>query len=160
MKSWFLRFTLREQLMLLAMAVAVLGYIVVALVLLPMERQRDEHAARNVAAGQVLGRVDAMVTELEALRDNSSRAASGRNRNLTALLNRSAANLGLQISRLQPNSRGAVQVRFETAALEPLLRWIHRLETADGLVVEELSMSQTSAAGYVSASLRVAGTGA
>ncbi len=157
MKAWFLRFTLREQLMLLAMAVAIVTYIVVALVLVPMEQQRRERSARNVATAEALGRVDAMVTELEALRGSGNRSARGGNRNLTALLNRSVAGYGLQISRLQPNSQGAVQVRFESVPLEPLLRWIHRLETADGLLVQELSMSQVSAAGYVSVSLRVSG---
>ena len=49
-----------------------------------------------------------------------------------------------------------MQVRFESAPLGPLLRWIHDLESERGLAVEDLSMSQTATAGVVSASARIA----
>lgn len=155
MKAWFLRFSIREQVALLLMAAAVLAYCVVMLLLQPLGRSRAELAARNVATAEALRRVDDMATELRALR--SEVAASGRSggRNLTASLNSSAERYSLSISRLQPSSSGAVQLRFERAALEPLLRWIHELETAEALQVDDLSLSQTGDAGVVSATLRV-----
>ena len=106
----------------------------------------------------MLQRVDALAAELRERRRSAGdgRAAAP---NLTAQLNASADRFGLQIARLQPNSRGAVQLRFEGALLDALLRWIHHLETVEGLLLEELSISQTSSAGVVGATLRVAAPG-
>jgi general secretion pathway protein M len=73
------------------------------------------------------------------------------------VLTSSAESLGLRISRLQPNSRGGVQLRMESVAFDALLRWLHGLEEQQGLLLEEVSVSQSGAPGIVSASLRVSG---
>ncbi len=158
MKDWFLRFSLREQVYLLIMAVALTVYGLFFLVINPLSDAREELRARNESTAEALHRVDALAAELRSLRQSNT-STRGAGRNLTAQLNASANRFGLQIARLQPNSRGAVQLRFEAAVLDGLLRWIHQLETVEGLLVEELSFSQTSSAGVVSATLRVAAVG-
>ena len=156
MKAWFLRFSVREQLALLVMAFVVGAYVVAVVLVLPLGEARDDMSARNAATAEALVRVDALASELKTLRDQEGAASSTARGNLTALINRSAERYGMRPSRLQPNSRGAVQVRFEAAALDVLLRWLHDLETTQGLIVEEVSLSQTSATGIVSASTRIA----
>lgn len=156
MRAWFLRFSVREQMALLIMVVAIVAYALLMFVVLPLGDAREAMAARNVATAESLVRVDGLASELRALRDSGSAEQRSGRRNLTALLNSSAERYGLRASRLQPNSRGAVQVRFEAAALEPLLRWLYDLENGQGLMVEELSMTQSSAAGIVSATARIA----
>ena len=155
MKAWFLKYTLREQLALLAMAAAVILYLVFVLALKPMSNARTELARVNVETASQLQRVDAMAAQILSLRAAGASTRSSR-RNLSALLNQSAERFALSITRLQPNSRGAVQLRIERAPLESLLRWIHMLETQEAIAVEELSFSQTSDSGVVSASLRLA----
>lgn len=156
MKAWFLRFRVREQIALLAMAAAVFAYVLFMFFLLPLQSARSDLRTRNEATGEALARVDGLASEVRALRSKAAETASPSRRNLTARVNASAERFGLRPSRLQPNSRGAVQVRFEAATVEALLRWLHELESGQGLAVEELSMSQTSAAGIVSASARIA----
>lgn len=155
MKAWFLRFTVREQLALLLMALAVAIYLIVVLLVAPIADARRELVARNAATADALARVDRMAAEIRELRKNNAGADRSARRNLTALVNSSAERFGLRASRLQPSSSGAVQVRFESAPLGPLLRWIHDLETERGLLVEDLSMSQTATSGIVSVSARV-----
>lgn len=157
MKSWFLRFSLREQLALLSMLAAVSLYVLFVVLILPQARARTELAANNAATAATLSRVDAMASEISALRETTDRGSRSDRPGLSALLNDSANRYDLQISRMQPNSRGAVQLRLETAGLDALLRWVHHLETGENLLVEELSLNQTSNAGVVSATLRVAG---
>lgn len=159
MKDWFLKFSLRDQLALLVLGMAVLLYIAVFLVLKPMSNARLEARDRKAAYAEQLARVDTMASELAALRARGGAGNTGARRNLTSLLNRTAQNFELQISRLQPNSRGAVQLRFESAPLAGLLRYLHELETGQDLIVEELSISQTGTAGYVSATVRLAAVG-
>jgi general secretion pathway protein M len=156
MKQWFLRFTPREQLALLLMAAAVTLYAVFLLLVAPLGEARDAMASRNAATAELLARVDGMATEITALREAEAGRPAAAQRNLTARVNSSAERYGLRPSRLQPNARGAVQVRFEAAPLDALLRWVHELETGRGLAVEELSMSQTARAGTVSATARIA----
>jgi type II secretory pathway component PulM len=155
MKAWFLRFTPREQLALLAMAVAVAVYVLVLLVVVPLGEARRALAARNDAAAETLARVEGLASRIEALRTGAS-TGGGESRNLTALVNASAERFGLRPSRLQPNGRGAVQVRFEAAPLGPLLRWLHEVESERGLAVEELSLNQTQLAASVSVTARIA----
>ncbi|WP_439105939.1 type II secretion system protein GspM [Congregibacter sp.] len=156
MKVWFERYTLREQLALLAMAFAVMVYILAMFVIAPLGRARDELSARNLATAEILQRVDIMATEIKSLEGTQSNGRGTQPANLSASLNQSALRYALSVSRLQPNSQGSVQLRFESAPLDALLRWIHELETVQGLQVDDLSLSQTSSAGVVSATLRVA----
>lgn len=156
MKDWFLRFSVREQLALLLMLLAIVLFGLQRVVVSPLDEARREMAQRNETAAQSLVRVDAMASELRSLQERSGAASRGEGRNLTALVNSSAELFGLQPARLQPTSRGAVQVRFESASVAALLRWLHDLETRRGLIVDELSLSQTATAGTVSATLRVA----
>ncbi len=159
MKDWFLRFSLRDQLALLALAAALMAYLVFMLLIRPVEESRRELSARNAATAEALGRVDMMAAEVRALRAVGSTGRSSGGRNLTALLNSSADGFQLPISRLQPNSRGGVQLRFEAVSLESLLRWVYHLESAQDILVEDLSISQTSTAGIVGANLRVTARG-
>lgn len=156
MKDWFERFSLREQLALLIMFSAVFIYVVVLFVVSPLGQAREELSARNAATAVVLQRVDAMATEIQSLRGAPSDSGAASSVNLSASLNESASRYLLRVSRLQPNSQGSVQLRFESAPLDALLRWIHELETLQGLRVDDVSLSQTSTAGVVSATLRVA----
>lgn len=153
MKQWFLRFTPREQLALLVMALVVAAYLLVVAAVLPLERARAQLLDTNAATAAVLQRVDNLASAIMAQREAGSGPA--RSRNLTALLNTSAEAAGLRITRLQPDSRGAVQVRLESVPFSPLLQWMHALELSEGLVIEELSVSQAGSVGIVSATLRV-----
>ena len=65
----------------------------------------------------------------------------------------------LQVSRLQPNSRGEIQVRLEGAAFDDLLAWLHDMEQGEGLLVREVSITQAGTVGRVNATVRVAQAG-
>jgi len=67
--------------------------------------------------------------------------------------------LRLQVSRLQPNSRGEIQVRLENAAFDDLLQWLHQMEYREGLLVREVSVTQTGAVGRVNATVLIGQAG-
>ena len=154
MKDWFSRYDPREQLALLLMAVAVGLYILYFLVWAPVATMRNEMAARNDSAAQSLQRVDAMVSEVLRLRSNGEGAP--RKRNLTSLINQSTSALALPVSRLQPNSRGEIQVRLENAIFDDTLKWLHEMEYNQGLLIREVSITQSGQVGRVNASIRIA----
>jgi type II secretory pathway component PulM len=97
-----------------------------------------------------------MVSEITRLRAGG--VASTAQRNLTALVNQSTNRYGLQVSRLQPNSRGDIQVRLENAVFDDLVAWLDEIENREGLLVTEVAITRTGSSGRVNASIRIAQT--
>ena len=159
MKNWFLQFNQREQLSLLVLGFALGMYLLYMLVWSPLAGQRDRLEAQNRSVAASLERVDVMVSEVLQLRAVEGRSSGGRQRNLTSLINQSTARLQLAVTRLQPNSRGEIQVRFESAAFDDLLQWLNEMESREGLLVREASITQAGSSGRVNATVRLAQAG-
>lgn len=157
MKNWFLGLTQREQLSVLVLGIALALFAFYTLVWAPLNDRRDALAEQNAAIAQSLTRVDAMVSELLALRDSGARPSA--RRNLTSVINESTRRLQIPVSRLQPNSRGEIQVRLENAAFDDVLGWLYEIEFGEGLLVREVSITETGTVGRVNASVRVAQPG-
>ncbi len=157
MKQWFYRLNPREQLSVLVMLVAVLLYLVYIALWSPLAERRDTMASRNTATQESLQRVDAMVSEILRLRDSDNRSSNSGN--LTGLINQTTASNQLSVSRLQPNSRGEVQVRLEAVSFVSLMTWLDQLESGEGLSVLEIAITQAGASGQVNATVRFASPG-
>ena len=157
MKTWFLRLEQREQLSLLLLAFALGMYVLYMLLWSPLDSARDQLTLQNRGVSESLQRVDAMVSEITQLRDSGG--GNSKRRNLTSLINQSTGRLQLQVSRLQPNSRGEIQVRLEGAVFDDLLQWLHEMEYRESLLVREVSITQGGAVGRVNATVRIAQAG-
>jgi general secretion pathway protein M len=157
MKGWFLQHNQREQVSLLVLAFALGLYLLYMLVWSPLDSLRDKLEVQNRGVAETLQRVDAMVSEVMQIRDSGTGTSS--RRNLTSLINKSTGRLGLQVSRLQPNARGEIQVRLESAAFDTVLLWLHEMEFREGLLVREVSITQAGSAGRVNATVRIAQAG-
>jgi general secretion pathway protein M len=157
MKDWFLQHNQREQVSLLVLACALGLYLLYMLVWSPLDSMRDKLEVQNRGVAETLQRVDAMVSEVMQIRDSGTGTSS--RRNLTSLINKSTGRLGLQVSRLQPNARGEIQVRLESAAFDTVLLWLHEMEFREGLLVREVSITQAGSAGRVNATVRIAQAG-
>ncbi len=154
MKQWFAGLTQREQLSLLIMGLAIALYLVFVLILGPLTEARDRMAQQNQGVAESLQRVDVLVSQILHLRESG--ADSGARRNLTSMINRSTSSLGLQVNRLQPNSRGEVQVRLENAIFDDLVAWLHQMEYGESLLIREISVTQTGSSGRVNVTVRLA----
>lgn len=154
MKAWFLQLKQREQLSLLVLGFALTLYVLYMLVWSPLHTMRDQLAEQNRGVAGSLERVDAMVSEIMQLRNSG--ATTGQRRNLTTLINSTTRRLQLQVSRLQPNSRGEIQVRLEGAAFDDALIWLHEMEYREGLLVRDVSITPAGAVGRVNITVRIA----
>jgi len=154
MNSWYTGLNRREQLSLLVLVAVVGLYLVYMVLWSPLMNSRDEMVLRNQSMASSLARVDAMVSEVLLLR--RSGVGSTEKRNLTALINQSTNRMNLQLSRLQPNSRGELQVRLENASFDDILAWLYDMEYSQGLMVREVSLTRSGSAGRVNASIRLA----
>ncbi len=154
MKEWFAGLNQREQLSLLALGIALALYLLYMLAWAPLAERREELALQNKSVAESLQRVDAMVSEVVRLREGG--AASTAQRNLTSLVNQSTGRHGLQVSRLQPNSRGDIQVRLENAVFDDLLAWLDDVENRERLLVTEIAITRSGTTGRVNATIRIA----
>jgi len=156
-KEWFSQLNQREQLSLLLLSSALLLYLLYILVLSPLESQREQLIAQNSAVTESQGRVDAMVSQLLQLRQGGAKA--GAKRNLTSVINQSTTRLQLPVMRLQPNSRGEIQVRIENASFNDVLKWLNEMEYTESLLVREVSVTPAASAGRVNITVRIAEAG-
>lgn len=157
MKQWFAGLTQREQLSVLVMALLVGLYLVFVLLVAPLGDARDRMALQNRGVAESLQRVDLMVSQIQRLRESGN--DRGARRNLTSLINRSTSSFNLEVDRLQPNSRGEVQVRLENAVFDDLVGWLHQVEYREGVLVREASITQAGTAGRVNVTVRLAQAG-
>ena len=156
MKEWFAGLNQREQLSLVALGFALGLYFLYMLAWAPLAEHRNRLTLQNQTTAESLQRVDAMVSEITRLRAGG--VASTAQRNLTALVNQSTNRHSLQVSRLQPNSRGDIQVRLENAVFDDLVAWLDEIENREGLLVTEVAITRTGSSGRVNASIRIAQT--
>jgi len=153
MKDMFLNMTRREQIYVLVMVAVVGLWLLFTLALNPAASARETMRASNESAIDLLARVDAKATELMRLRQEGTTQNNG---SLVSAISRSSELAGLPVRRLQPNSRGEVQVRYEAVDYDDLARWLYQIELVEGLLVVEASITQAGRSGGVNASVRVA----
>ena len=139
-------------LMILAAVLSV--WVFIQVIFVELEGRRQRLTAGNEALASTLSRIDLKVEQLAALRADGG----GVQVNLTRTLSQLSETLGLPVKRLQPNSRGEVQIRFEGIAFDGLLQFLEQIEGSSGLVVVDGSISSAGNNGGVNATLRVSGT--
>jgi type II secretory pathway component PulM len=123
----------------------------------PLADEREQLALQNIAIAESQVRVDAMVSELLQLRQSGVK--TGNRRNLTSVINESTGRWQLPVMRLQPNSRGEIQVRLENAAFDDVLQWLYHMEHTEHMLVREVSLTQASTVGLVNVTARIAEAG-
>ncbi len=153
MKEWFAGLDQREQVSLLVLGIALVLYLLYMVAWAPLAERRAQLEVQNEAVAQSLQRVDAMVSEIIRLREGGGASAS--RRNLTSLVNQSTGRHGLQVSRLQPNSRGDIQVRLENAVFDDVVAWLDEVENREGLLVTEIAITRSGNVGRVNATIRI-----
>ena len=153
-RRWFESLSRRDQLALLVLALAIGVWLFIQVVFVELDGGRKRLAESNQRLVEKLNRVDLKVEQLIVLRAGGN---SGQI-NLTRTLNQASQANGLPVKRLQPNSRGEVQIRFEAVDFDDLLQFLEQIEGASGLAVLEASISSAGRAGGVNATLRISGS--
>lgn len=137
--------TPRERRLIAAAAALLAVWAVVMLVWQPLRSGRAALEADLLHADQMLARVQRLPTTAGAAPVNDDRP-------LSVIATTSAADMGLQVRRLQPQG-DAVQVQVEDASFDFVLLWIAALERDHGLRLSDLTLIRRPAPGSVAATL-------
>ena len=148
--SWFRARTPSEQVSLVALIVVGVLYCAIVLIINPIAEARDAAVLGNTRVIESKQRVEMMAAELERLRAGGGTTQAP---NLMTLVNRVSQQLALAITRLQPSANGDLQVRFESVVFEDVLAFVYQLESVEGAIVREVTVSQAQQ-GTVSATIR------
>jgi general secretion pathway protein M len=148
--SWFRARTPSEQVSLVALSVVGFLYCAIVLIINPIAAARDAAVLGNTRVIESKQRVEMMAAELERLRAGGGTTQAP---NLMTLVNRVSQQLALAITRLQPSANGDLQVRFESVVFEDVLAFVYQLESVEGAIVREVTVSQAQQ-GRVSATIR------
>ena len=154
MRAWFAAQSPRDQMALMLLTGFLFLFVLFQFALSPAGEACRQMADNNDAASAQLSRVEMKVSQLLSLRESGDAGAS---QNLSSTLSAAAQNAGLVVKRLQPNSRGEVQVRFEGVDFDALLQWLETVEGNEGLRIVDASLSDAGRSGGVNATLRVRG---
>ena len=148
--SWFRARTPSEQVSLVALSVVGVLYCAIVLIINPIAEARDAAVLGNTRVIESKQRVEMMAAELERLRAGGGTTQAP---NLMTLVNRVSQQLALAVTRLQPSANGDLQVRFESVVFEDVLAFVYQLESVEGAIVREVTVSQAQQ-GRVSATIR------
>jgi len=152
MRIWFEALSRRDQVALLVLGGALVAWLFIQAVVIELDGRRAHLVRANQLLSEQLVRVDFKVEQLAVLRAGDG----GRRVNLTQTLSQASDANDLAVKRLQPNSRGEVQIRFEGVAFDGLLRFLEQIEESSGLRVMDASVTSAGRDGGVNATLRVA----
>ncbi len=154
MQQWFYSLKRQEQIMLLLGGFVVFAYLLYVLLLRPMSLASERLETQNETASHSLAVVKILSQEYLALKSSGSEVG-GKKKNLTRLIDVTVKNNTLTMTRFQPSSSGDVQVRFENAVFDHILSWLHELETGNGIIIKDLSVTNGPATGLVNVSVRL-----
>jgi type II secretory pathway component PulM len=153
MGGWFEALSRRDQIALLVLGGALTLWLFIQLVVIELDGRRARLTRANQMLSEQLVRVDFKTEQLAGLRAGDG----GRRVNLTQTLSQASDAHNLAVKRLQPNSRGEVQIRFEGVDFDGLLKFLEDIEGSSGLRVMDASVSSAGRDSGVNATLRVSG---
>lgn len=151
-KQWFLDQSPRDQMMLSAGAIAVLLYVLLFMVLMPMYDNLERTQQRNLAAMSEQQRVRQLAGQVLAQKQSPTGATSGQN--LNALLNQSLREFGLTMENFQPSGDSA-RVRLGSSEFNKVLAWLNEMETKQGVQIKDLTITADQGPGAVLVNLQL-----
>lgn len=146
MKAWWQQLNMREQRLVMTMSAAVIVFILYSLIWQPLNEG-------IVKAQQKLDRQQALLSWVQenTAKYQSSKVggnAKGSSGSLSSIINRTARNANIVVTRIQPQGDD-IQVWVDEVSFEQLLQWLERLTNNDGLLVKSIDLDGLDKPGTV-----------
>lgn len=151
-KQWFLDQSPRDQMMLSVGGIAVVLYILLFMVLMPLYDNLEKTQQRNLAAMAEQQRVRELAGQVMAQKQSPSGSTAGQN--LNALLNESLREHGLTMENFQPSGNTA-RVRLGASEFNKVLAWLTEMEIKHGVQIKDLTITEQGP-GAVGVNLQIA----
>lgn len=146
MKTWWLGLNSREQGLIGSLAGVVVIFIFYSVVWQPLHENIEKGQKKLTRQQELLTFVSAETQRYQAQkRSGNGRASSG---SLSSIINRSAKQQSITITRIQPQSN-SVQVWIDNIAFNQLLTWLEKLANNEGIHVDTIDLTKGDQPGQV-----------
>ena len=143
----------REQMMLMLLGLAMVVFIILMLVVVPLQNWRESEAQRLTNSTNELNRVRELVAQIKAKEAKPARNAN--QQSLAVVIDNSLRKNDLIMRGFQPGSNQDARLRLENAAYPDLAQWLYDLEYEHGINIQELSLTPARVSGRLMVNLRV-----
>ena len=142
----------RERAALLSLSIFLFGVLLYAGIWSPANRYALESQIDHDRSLELLTYLKSTESKARSTLENKS-AGDPAGQSLLSSVSRSARTVGVNPSRLQPEGSEAVSVWFDEVAFTKLMLLLERLESEQGIVVQQISIDRRDVPGQVSARL-------
>lgn len=142
----------RDQLALLAMAFAVVVFLLYAVLYSPIKEKRIKAEVSVAKNTQQLGEVRGLVAQLS---NRSAAESSQGQRSVAEEVGASLREINLPFSNMTPSGSSDVRIRFDSANFNNFMTWLNTMENQRGYSVKEVSINETDNEGFVAVNLRL-----
>ena len=146
MKAWFEQLAPREQRLVLAMSALILVFLIYSLIWQPLNDNLDKSSQKLVRQQALLS----WVQENTALYQQAAKGSAIKNSggSLSGIVNTSARQAGITITRIQPQGDD-ILIWIDEVAFSTMLTWLDTLNSKSGLQVKAIDLAALEKAGTV-----------
>jgi len=153
LKNWWAERDAREQLLLQIMLVAVTLFLAYMLVVRPILSKRDD-LTRELDAAQIeADLVAAAIRETGSVSKTQSDIERVSNSDFRLVISRSAQQMGVSLTRLQPDQSGGLNIWADETTSTLLYTWLASLQDKHGIYVARASLQNSSGNGSIRAQI-------
>ncbi len=152
-KEWWAQASSRDQLALIFGGGALALYILIMVVLVPVQNMRAKEETKNNALRSSLESVRGLAAQVMAQKNPG--AKKGNAGSLEKTVQQSFSAKGLQVASMSASGDDGVRLRFDDVPFENVLDWLYEMEITHNYRVKDLSVTSASNPGLVSVNLRI-----
>lgn len=142
----------RERLAVLSLSIFLAGVVLYAGIWAPLNSYALEGRVDHDRYLSLLTYLKSTEAQARNSSDNPGAGSTG-GQSLLSSVSKSARSVGINPSRLQPEGGEAVSVWFDAVPFTKLMLWLERLESDQGIVVQQITIDRRDLPGQVSARL-------
>jgi len=144
MMAWWNGLPLRQQRLLIVLAVVVTGALFYVSIWEPLIEAREARRAEVAHHQTTLNLLEEARSDIQALQNQASRTSVDPNQSLLRLADESARAAGLAgaLTRIEPVNENQVNVWLEGAAFDEVMSWLSSLSMGSGIQVEQMSATR------------------
>ena len=152
-KNWFLSLSPRDQLALGICSVVLVCYVLIFVILLPMQTDLEKAEHRNKRALEEQQEVRTLAGRILAAK--ASESSQGGRGGLNAILNDSLREFGITMENFQPSGTTGARVRLAPSEFNKVLAWLNEMEIKRGVTIKDVTMTAQENPGTVAVTLQM-----
>lgn len=153
MKQSFILLSVAKQVMVIIAVIIIFALLLNGLVWSPLQRGLSNAENASQKQFKLLQWMQQQKNVVDSLKASTTTLQQGEGRSISARINESAVQYGIDINRFQSLDQKQVQVWLEKADFSKLLIWLQELDSSYGVFVENITINETANSGHVSVSM-------